>query len=67
MAGLQVFEKDQDLMCIPGEGLEEEILNMQCVFLHCNLFEIGFIGMASGATQPVYEIYDGARTVQWMT
>ena len=24
MAAMQFFEKDQDLMCIPGEGLEEE-------------------------------------------
>ena len=23
MAAMQFFEKDQDLMCIPGEGLEE--------------------------------------------
>ena len=62
MAGLQVFEKDQDLMCIPGEGLEEKrnlgICKSVCSFIAI-LLKLIFIGMASGATQPVYEIYDG--------
>lgn len=65
MAAMQFWEKDQDLMCIPGEGLEERrnlgICKSVCSFLAL-LLKIIFIAIASSATQPVYEIYDGAST-----
>lgn len=63
MAAMQFWEKDQDLMCIPGEGLEERrnlgICKSICSFIAL-LLKIIFILLASGATEPVYKIYDGA-------
>ena len=62
MAAMQFFEKDQDLMCIPGEGLEERrnlgVCKSICSFIAIVL-KLIFIGIASGATEPVFKVYDG--------
>ena len=48
MAAMQFFEKDQDLMCIPGEGLEERrnlgVCKSICSFIAIVLKLIFFIG-----------------------